>query len=646
MARNVIFASKSYKSISNQKGIALLLLVFALILVVLAYSVKALNSSELQVRKNEKTISVLADAKSALMAWAITNSNRPGLMPYPDRSSSDGNYDGNSDCYTTTTLDANYDKLLGKLPWRAADDADCTNLVSGIGQEFKDSSGEHLWYAVSRNLVYDYFNGQYPIINPGMINSPYNAPPYQRQGGTTAYPWLKVYDKNGQLISDRVAAVIIAPEAPLNDQDRSGGIAGATKYLDRFDLQSGGVTKSNRTYSSADEDFYMGEDSRNVRSDNTIYQQPYYFNDKLVYITIDELMAEIEKRVTGEARKVLQKYYANQGSYPHAAKLGATTNYSCDGSSLKGFLPTESKNTSCSCTWGAARACTCSFANVSSITFKRNAGAYGTTGARAPTGACTVPTSNTCSCTGAGTCKQNNAAAPTRFSCNAVGACTSTVAGAYTFSGTFNTRSGACTIPSVPPSGCSSSIAVTCSGVGTFAFNACSDLSLSRAIVSTTTTNSKILTTTSDFNAQNISAGMFISGTGVSSGTLVSSVTSSTTLTMSNNATVSGINNLTFSMLPDWFAANKWQDYIYYDATSALTVGAKTGVQALLISSGSSIITSPFAASKVSGPQSRPSCSLAEYLDSVENTNNDGIFDAVNTTRKSTYNDQMFIVAP
>src|SRR5665647_1345041 len=78
-----------------------------------------------------------------------------------------------------------------------------------------------------------------------------------------------------------------------------------------------------------------------------------FFNlgHQFIYITIDELMAEIEKRATGEARKALQKYYASQGSYPHAAKLGATTNYSCDGSSLKGFLPTESKTTTgCSCT--------------------------------------------------------------------------------------------------------------------------------------------------------------------------------------------------------------------------------------------------------------------------------------------------------
>lgn len=565
MARKINFASKSYKSISNQKGIALLLFVFALILVVLAYTVKTLNSNDVQARQNEKTLIALSDAKLALIAWVVSHPNTPGLLPYPDRNADAGGYDGLSDCPGGATLPSH---LIGRLPWRGGDYNDCSNLLGGLGKEFLDASNEPLWYAVSENMVHIYSPSGDPTINPSIIdNPPYGA-------------WLTVYDKNGQLISDRVAAVIIAPGAPLDDQDRSGGIADATNYLDTFNLQAGGGAKSNRFYASADEDFYMGEDSRNVWSDNTIYQQPYYFNDKLVYITIDELMVEIEKRVTGEARKALQKYYANQSSYPHAAKLGATTNYSCDGSSFKGFLPIESKNTSCSCT--TTSDCTCSFSNVSSTTFTRNSGSYGTSGTRAPTGACTVPASDTCSCTGAGTCKRNNAAAATQFSCDAAGACTSTVAGTYTFSGTFNARSGLCTIPLDSP-GCTSTIAATCSGVGTFAFDACSD---------------------QPFN----------------------SVT-------------------TNSQLPTWFTANKWQDYIYYDATSGLTVGAKTGVQALLVSSGSSIITSPYAASKLSA-QSRPSCSLAEYLDSVENTNNDGIFDAVNTTRKSIYNDQMFIVAP
>ena len=556
----------------KQQGAALILMVFILSLVVLAYTVKALNGNDLRAKEATNTSQALAEAKVALISWAVNHPNAPGLMPYPDRNADAGGYDGLSDCPGGATL---YSHLIGRLPWKGADYNDCNILLNGLGKEFLDGSNEPLWYAVSKNLVHIYSPTADPVINPSMIdNPPYGA-------------WMSVYDKNGQLVSNKVAVIIFAPGLPSSGQDRSGGKADATNYLDTFDLQSGGGTKSNRTYSSANEDFYMGEDSRGVRSDNTVYQQPYFFNDKLVYITIDELMAEVEKRAAGEARNGLQKYYAKEGIYPHAAKLGATTNYSCDGSSAKGFLPIETKNTSgCSCAWGSTRTCTCPFTNVSSISFTRSGGTFSATNF---SGACSRSPilTNTCICTGAGYCK--NTSGTQTFNCLSTGACTSTTAGTYTFSGTFNTRSGICTIPTVAPSGCSSSSSATCTqtgtgtSAGTFSFNACAD---------------------QPFN----------------------SVT-------------------TNSLLPAWLTANKWQDYIYYDSSSGLTVGANTAVQALLVTSGAAIVTSPFTASKGSG-QSRPSCILAEYLDSIENSDGDSIFDAVNSPRGTSYNDQIFIVAP
>ena len=592
----VYFASKNYKSISKQKGIALLLFVFALILVVLAYSVKALNSNELKARQNEKTMSALGDAKLALIAWAVNNLNRPGLMPYPDRNG-DGNYDGNSDCYTTTTLTGNYDKLLGKLPWRAADDANCTTLISGIGREFKDSTGEPLWYAVSRNIVYDYKTSVYPVINPSIIDN-------------NLYPWLEVYDKNGQLISNKVAAIIIAPGAPLDNQDRSSGIADATNYLDTFNLQVGGGAKSNRTYAVPDEDFYIGENSGSVRSDNTTYQQPYYFNDKLIYITIDELMAEVEKRAAGEVRAVLQKYYKNNNFYPYAAALGSTTNPNqCVQGNLQGLLPINTPSDyTCSCTGGAQKNCACSFAAVSSISFIRTSGSYATSGSGAPTGACSVPASDTCQCQGQGTCSQttNKGVSSVEFSCDACGSCTSTVNGSYSFTTTGVLH------PTPGVSNCSqgSPDNITCSLVPnpSFYLDACSDPKI---------------------------------------------------------PTLPGIYGL-----PTWFAANSWQNYIYYavsnnctspnklstsctTASPQLKVGLRTGIRSLLISSGKPIIASPFALSKAAAQIARPSCDVKDYLDSSQNTNAtlvngsaDMVYDAINTARGLSYNDQMFTVAP
>lgn len=638
----------------HQKGVALILMVFVLSLVVLAYMVKNLNGNDLRAKEAAITSQSLAEAKLALIGWSVNHSNTPGLMPYPDRNADPLGYDGLSDCPGGVAL---YSHLIGRLPWKGADYNNCNILLSGLGKEFLDGSGEPLWYAVSKNLVHIYSPSGDPVINPSIIdNPPYDDNPPSKS-------WLRVFDKNGLLISDKVAVIIFAPGSPNGDQDRSGGKADATNYLDLFYLKSGGGVKSNQKYAGSDEDFYIGEDSRGVRSDNTTYQQPYYFNDKLVYITIDELMAEIEKRAAGEARLALQKYYANNSFYPYAAALGSTTNLNqCVQGNLQGLLPINTAS-SYACTYSSTsptdpvnNSATCSFSAVSSISFTRTSGTYG-----ASSGACVRQNSNaTCNCTGAGSC--NTAGGAVRFSCDACGDCTTAATGtssvgkgefSFATTGIFSTGGN--------------SLATGDNTSGSFSLNACTNPSLSRAIVSTTANNSIILTTTSDFNAQNISAGMSISGIGIPSGVSVSSVTNSTTLVMSNNATATGTNNLTFSILPDWFATNGWQNYIYYavssnctmsganctTATPQLTVGLRTEIRSLLISSGKPITASPFASSKTTAQAARPSCEVKDYLDSSQNTNAtlvngaaDVVYDATNTPRSSSYNDQMFIVAP
>ena len=590
MAYKIASLSAKYLRV-KQQGAALILMVFILSLVVLAYTVKALNGNDLRAKEAANTSQALAEAKVALISWAVNHPNAPGLMPYPDRNADASGYDGLSDCPGGATL---YSHLIGRLPWKGADYNDCNILLNGLGKEFLDGSNEPLWYAVSKNLVHIYSPTADPVINPSMIdNPPYGA-------------WMSVYDKNGQLVSNRVAAIIFAPGPPISDQDRSGGKADATNYLDTFDLQSGGGTKSNRTYSSANEDFYMGEDSRDVRSDNSVYQQPYYFNDKLVYITIDELMAEVEKRAAGEAKRVLQNYYKNSSAgintkfFPYAAALGSSSNPNqCVEGNLQGLLPTITA-TPYACTYGYTTSpapnnnVACSFSTVSSISFTRSSGTYG-----GSSGACTLTNSNaTCRCTGVGNCKTSGGTV--RFSCDACGVCATTATSptsssgkgrfSFTSTGTFSSTSNG-------------SLTLSNDSSGTFTLNSCADPALS--------------TSASD--------------------------------------------------LPAWFTSNGWHNYIYYavssnctssatnctTATPQLTVGSKAGVRSLLIASGKPIIATPFASSKASAQLTRPSCDVKDYLDSTQNTNvnlvngsGDLVYDAINSPRGASYNDQMFIVAP
>jgi hypothetical protein len=105
---------------------------------------------------------------------------------------------------------------------------------------------------------------------------------------------------------------------------------------------------------------------------------------------------------------------------------------------------------------------------------------------------------------------------------------------------------------------------------------------------------------------------------------------------------------------PEWFTVNLWQHYIYYLISSdcsyavkgckspSLTVGTRSDVHAAVIGAG---VALPETLAKGS-LQVRPSNNLNDYLDSIENTNNDSVYDSAGIPRNVTYNDQVITVAP
>lgn len=289
----------------KQKGAALMLMAFILALAATAYLLKSINAENLKARQDIKTAQALGAAKKALIAWAVSNPNNPGLMPYPDRNG-DGNYDDTSDCYASNIKFAPY-FTLGHLPLFKSDTNCVTHdskdpsgahdltVKNGLSEDFRDGAGERLWYEASSNLLHDYksttdhSNGTPPIINASILVS-------------SKSDWLVVRDRNGAVISDRVAAVIISPGQAIGNQNRSSGIANADQYLDKI-VMANGLTYQNYNYQQPTnpiQNFIIGDDMRTVaRNDPTYKKQaiaPYYFNDKLIYVTIDELMAVVIKR--------------------------------------------------------------------------------------------------------------------------------------------------------------------------------------------------------------------------------------------------------------------------------------------------------------------------------------------------------------
>jgi hypothetical protein len=539
-------------------------MMFILGLAVAAFILKSLNTSNLQSEQNDKTYHALREAKIALISWSAAHPYWPGIMPFPDRKeTSNPNYDGKSDCVTNGL---NVSHLLGKLP--LSGDAPCITPQQGLSVELIDSESERLWYAVSMNLIRTNGTNTTPVINPGIANTP-------------LHPWLKVLDRNGNLISDRVAVVIIAPGAPLAGQNRSSSVPNPSEYLDSFKM--GANVYSNADYDNFDEDFIMGEDSRHLSNIDTSLAKPYYFNDKLIYITIDELMAALESRALQEARQQLKNYYLTSNTlpdnrfYPYAAKLGETGNMCKDGE-LSGLLPMQPPSASCT----SNQTCSLSFSTTQVMFTSSSPFAYSS-----GTGGCS-DSGSTCTCTGAGSCSTVTPPAKA-FTCDDNGVCTSSGAapgGSFTFSYIPNSPD----VTDVTGACAGGNGSVTCNGFGDFS-SPRSSCSHSRP----------------------------------------------------------GLANL-----PRWFSVGLWQQYIYYsiasDCTSVttgckatgLTVGARNNVDAVVIAAGSEL---PKTEAKLTA-QTRPSNNVVDYLDSIENTDNDLVYDGAGTPRNSTYNDQVIIVAP
>ena len=309
----------------RQRGAVLLAALTATVLAGTGLLLAGLDgNAAVRARESAVTTRALAQARRALIGWSVGSGlvgsgeeHVPGVLPFPDRNSDPNGYDGEADCVTSGLSDRH---LIGRLAW-AGERSPCPNRDLGV--EIRDGSGEALWYAVSRNLV-NHRGGSAsdPPINPGLLD------------GTPAYPWLRVIDASGRVLTGtdgeplEIAAVIIAPGAALPGQVRTGPGPDPSHYLDA-------VTVNGTTYDNADsngcrdsvtgahahadcpggagEEFILYPDSRDTDTDSDS------FNDRIAYITTEELLRAVETRALGAMAVVLEGYRARHGAYPWLA---------------------------------------------------------------------------------------------------------------------------------------------------------------------------------------------------------------------------------------------------------------------------------------------------------------------------------------
>ncbi len=283
----------------NQHGAALMVMLVIMIIGSIAFLVSSLSSSALQIERDKKTLAVLAQAKEALIGYAVsvaaTGSKRPGDLPCPDTDN-----DGIPGDVTYTTCNQQSQRI-GRLPWKTL----------GL-PDLRDGSGERLWYAVSVNFK----NSSRTVCTNSFLTGCLNSD----TPGT-----ITVRSPDGNIINDAtsgsgVAAVIIAPGDVLQRQggslqDRSSaGINTASNYMDI----ANGIDNASFTDNTTN-GFIQGRIKDN--SGNVI------LNDQLLVITQDNIMQPIQKRVAAEVKNCLTEYAAlpqnqgpspNQGYYPWA----------------------------------------------------------------------------------------------------------------------------------------------------------------------------------------------------------------------------------------------------------------------------------------------------------------------------------------
>ncbi|MEO7727219.1 MAG: hypothetical protein ABIS45_08195 [Burkholderiales bacterium] len=244
----------------RQCGNVAIFMIAVLVVVGASWFGTSLGTNMVFSERERKTASALAQAKQALIGRATIDSSLPGSLPCPDLVTNIAGNNVPNDGIADLFAGHNCPSYLGRLPWRTLGLAD-----------LRDADGEHLWYALSPNFR-DY--ASVVLINDstsGTLSIAGNAP------------------------LTNVVAVIFSPGAALGTQSRSGvaNQSNVTNYLEGANA-TGGAAFSVQT-ASAD------------------------FNDRLMTITVADLMAIVEKRVANEITIGLNRYFVANSVLPNAA---------------------------------------------------------------------------------------------------------------------------------------------------------------------------------------------------------------------------------------------------------------------------------------------------------------------------------------
>jgi hypothetical protein len=244
-------------------------------------------------------------------------------------------------------------RCFGRFPW----------LSFGLpGPSTPDDQlGEVPWIFMSANLVVN--SNCFTNLNPLMLSSAYTT------GGcvtsSVPFPWLRVVDARGNLLSSEVAIVLILPGPPVqNGQTRSAPIDHApSAYLEGLTVAAGCPapcvpgTYNNAAYtvaSGSNWTFIDAPSSTSLGPPPAYYATPFQFNDHLIYITASEYFEAMEQRARLAVLATLSAFRAVNGYLPYSGDSTPLSSSCTSPYSHLGLLPQGSSPQPLTCGGGVA----------------------------------------------------------------------------------------------------------------------------------------------------------------------------------------------------------------------------------------------------------------------------------------------------
>lgn len=303
-----------------QSGAALMVF---MLLIIIASSYYLLTSVNTKIRRtilDNQTLEAMTRAKQALIGYAVSYPDRisdtdgPGYFPCPDK-------DNDGDAEGSCSL-AGANRTVGRFPHETLE-----------MEELYDGSGQKLWYAISENFRNN------PKTIPLNMDSPATA--------------SLTIDANTD-----IAAVIIAPGFPVSGQSRDPAETDITLEIANY-LEGDNNDLDNDYVTTLGPAFFQGSDGEYdaIENGNLVY------NDQVIFITRQELMSAVKKRVIGEVAEKLNLYRGDFSAFPWLSPFSDPINSSFKSQlgQYEGHLPfhwsgdpsgnTSPFNTSFTVTW-------------------------------------------------------------------------------------------------------------------------------------------------------------------------------------------------------------------------------------------------------------------------------------------------------